>query len=62
MPHRLADAGIGVQDDPLAGVVDEAHGQAHSQLTPSRFGQQTALEPGPDVVELGFGHRPFQPE
>jgi len=41
-------------DDVPGGVVDQADGQRHDQLATAGLGQDPALQPGPDEVELAF--------
>jgi len=60
VPDRALDGGVGVEDDVPGGVVDEPDGQWHDQLAAAGLGQLPAAQPGPDEMELAFGHGPFE--
>ena len=55
-------ADVGIQHDLAGRVVDEPDRQCHLQFAAAGLGQLTAAQPGPDEVQLGFGHRALQPE
>jgi hypothetical protein len=60
VPDRALDGGVGVEDDVPGGVVDEPYGQRHDELAAAGLGQDPAAQPGPDEMELAFGHGPFE--
>jgi len=54
---RTAVTGAG--DDVTGGVVDQPGRQRGDQLAAAGLGQDPAAQPGPDEMELSFGHLPF---
>ena len=59
MPEGALDGGVGVEDDVPGGIVDQADRQRHDELAAAGLGQLPAAQPGPDEMELSFGHLPF---
>lgn len=52
----LLDGAIGIEHHLARGVVDEPDGQGDLELAAARLGQLAAEEPGPEHVQLRFGH------
>jgi hypothetical protein len=61
-PHALLHLPVGIENHPIAGVVDEANGQAQPELPPSGLVQHPTPQPRPDHVQLRLRHRPLQAE
>jgi hypothetical protein len=57
-----ARAAVGIEDDATGGVVDQPDRQRGLQLAAARLGQDAALQPGADEVQLGLAHRAFEAE
>ncbi|MDV6247089.1 hypothetical protein R3Q17_37425 [Rhodococcus opacus] len=49
-----ADRGVGVEDDVVGGVVDQADQERHDQLAAASLGQLPAAQPGLDEMQFGF--------
>ena len=62
MADGLLDPGSGSSTTLPAGVIDEPDRQRRGQLAAAGLGEQPAAEPGPQQVQLGFGHLAFQAE
>ena len=62
MRDGAADGGVGVEDDVPGGVVGQADGQRDDQLAAAGLGHDPAAQPGPDEMQLGFGHLAFHAE
>ena len=60
LADTLSDAGIGVQQDALPGVVDETDGQAHLQLAAPGLVENAPAQPGAQHMQLRLAHRPLQ--
>jgi hypothetical protein len=58
----LADAGVGIEHDVAGGVIDQPDGQAHGELPAPGLGQDPALQPRADEVQLGLADRAFEAE
>ena len=54
-----ADGGVGVEDDVVGGVVDQADRQRHDQLAAAGLGQLPAAQPGLDEMELSLAELAF---
>jgi len=52
VPDGGLDPGVGVEDDVPGGVVGQPDGQRHDELAAAGPGDDPALQPGPDEVEL----------
>jgi hypothetical protein len=57
--NGFADSGVGAGDDVPGGVVGQAGGQRGDQLAAAGLGHDAAAQPGPDEVQLSFGHLAF---
>ena len=60
--QRVLDGAVGVEHDLPGRVLDEPDRERHRQLSASGFGQDPALQPGTDEVQLGLAHRALQAE
>ena len=58
----MLHAGVGIQHDLAGGVGDQPDRQRHRELAAAGLGELPATQPGPDEVQLRFGHRAFQAE
>jgi hypothetical protein len=57
----VLDRAVGVEHDLPGGVGHQPDRERHRQLTAAGFGQDAALQPGADEVQLSLRHRAFSP-
>ena len=60
--QRVLNGAVGVKHDVPGRVIDQADGERHRKLAAAGLGQDPALQPGADEVQLGLGHRALQAE
>ena len=62
MAQCLLDGAVGIEHGLAGGVIDESDRQWGLQLAAAGLGQDPALQPGADEVQLGLAHRALQAE
>jgi hypothetical protein len=52
--QRVLDTGVGIERDPSCRVIDQPNRERCLQLAAAGFGEDPALQPGADEVQLGL--------
>ena len=61
-PHGILNLLVRIEHEAALGVVYQADGGWQTEVTAARLVADASLQPGAEDMELGFGHRAFEPQ
>src|SRR5215813_6407126 len=61
-PHGILDLLVRIEHEAALGVVHQSDRGWQTEVTAARLVADASLQPGAEDMELGFGHRAFEPE
>src|SRR5262245_65411221 len=61
-PHGILDLLVRIEHEAALGVVHQSDRGWQTEVTAARLVADASLQPGAEDMELGFGHRAFEPK